>query len=428
MDKQLLKEIIIEQEERIKTRKNEKWIEREGLNQIKKYFNLQHILVISGIRRAGKSTLLCQIMSLLNKNWYYFNFEDERLIDFEISDFNRVYEIFIELYGERKIFFFDEIQNVIGWERFIRRMYDDKFKFFITGSNGSLLSKELGTKLTGRHITYNLSPFSFNEYLLFHKYKFNKNDLYKTKKRGEIKRHFNKYLNEGGMPEYLKYKNTEALKKVYDDILYRDIAARYNIKNIKSLRELSLYLLTNISSLFSYNNLKKLFNLGSVNTIKNYVDYLENCFLFFVVPIYANSFKKQLVSPKKIYCVDNGFIDAISFKFSKNKGKLLENLVFIELKRRNKDIYYYKTKDDLEVDFLVKEKQKIKELIQVAWSLSDKKTKDREIQALFKAMAELNLKNGLILTEDEESVVKINKKIITIMPTYKWLLGQKKQL
>ncbi|MFH0755487.1 MAG: ATP-binding protein [bacterium] len=395
------------------------------MEKTQKYFDLQHILIISGIRRTGKSTLLCQIMNLLNKNWYYFNFEDERLINFEVSDFNQLYEIFIELYGEKKIFFFDEIQNIIGWERFIRRMYDDKFKFFITGSNASLLSKELGTKLTGRYISCNLFSFSFSEYLLFNKYKFDKDDLYKTKKRGEIKRYFNKYLNEGGMPEYLKYKTQETLKKVYDDILYRDIVARYNIKDIKFLRELSFYLLTNVSSLFSYNNLKKLFNLGSVNTIKNYVDYLENCFLFFVVPIYADSLKKQIVSPKKIYCVDNGFINAISFKFLENKGKLLENLVFLELKRRNKDIYYYKTKNNLEVDFLIREKQKIKELIQVSWSLADKKTKDREIQALLKAMTELKLKNGLILTEDEEDIIKIDKKIITILPVYKWLLNEK---
>ena len=179
MDKILLSEIVLEQQKAIKGFKIKNEIKREKINEIKKFLKLPHTIVISGIRRCGKSTLIRQLMrDFFNpSDYYYFNFEDERLLDFNTNDFNLLYEVFIELFGERKIFFFDEIQNIKGWERFVRRMQDNKFKFIITGSNSSLLSKELGTKLTGRHISSTLYPFSFSEFLRFNGYQFGKNDF-----------------------------------------------------------------------------------------------------------------------------------------------------------------------------------------------------------------------------------------------------------
>jgi len=220
-----LKEIVVEQQQSIQTANI--GLERDGLAQVKRYFVLPQVVIIAGIRRAGKSTLLSQIMNALGKTGYYFNFEDERLIGFTTEDFNRLYEVFVELYGEKKVFFFDEIQNVAGWERFVRRMHDRGFKFFITGSNASLLSKELGTKLTGRELTYTLYPFSFREYLSFHGHAFNKQDVFETKKRALLKKYFLEFLSQGGMPEYVQYQNPESLKEVYNNILYRDCAIWY---------------------------------------------------------------------------------------------------------------------------------------------------------------------------------------------------------
>lgn len=421
MHKSLLREIILEQEKNRQT--VDLGIKRSALDIVLKQISLSHAVVISGIRRSGKSTLLNQIISnCYEKGVYYLNFEDERLVDFAVTDFNNLYETFLELYGERKVFFFDEIQNVPKWEIFVRRMQDKGCKFFITGSNASLLSKELGTKLTGRCVSIELYPFSFVEFLSFKGYKLQKNALSYTAERAAIKKHFAEYLKHGGMPEYLKYKDPTLLKRVYEDILYRDIVARYDIKQVKVLRELGLYLLSNIGGLFSYNNLKKVLGVGSMNTIKSYADFLENSFLIFLINRFSYSLKQQFVANKKIYCIDNGLAESVAFQFSKNKGKFLENLVFLELKRRYPEIYYYKTANNLEVDFLVKSGRKDIALIQVADNLDSEKTKQRETGALTRAMDELKLKSALILTEDSEEEIKLNGKAIIVQPIYKWLL------
>lgn len=421
MHKSLLREIILEQEKNRQT--VDLGIKRSALDIVLKQISPSHAVVISGIRRSGKSTLLNQIISnCYEKGVYYLNFEDERLVDFAVTDFNNLYETFLELYGERKVFFFDEIQNVPKWEIFVRRMQDKGCKFFITGSNASLLSKELSTKLTGRCVSIELYPFSFVEFLSFKGYKLQKNALSYTAERAAIKKHFAEYLKHGGMPEYLKYKDPTLLKRVYEDILYRDIVARYDIKQVKVLRELGLYLLSNIGGLFSYNNLKKVLGVGSMNTIKSYADFLENSFLMFLINRFSYSLKQQFVANKKIYCIDNGLAESVAFQFSKNKGKFLENLVFLELKRRYPEIYYYKTANNLEVDFLVKSGRKDIALIQVADNLDSEKTKQRETGALTRAMDELKLKSALILTEDSEEEIKLNGKAIIVQPIYKWLL------
>lgn len=421
MQKPLLREIILEQE---KDRQAvDLGIKRTALDFVSKQIPLPHAVIISGIRRSGKSTLLNQtINSFYGKGVYYLNFEDERLVDFEVTDFNSLYEVFLELYGERKAFFFDEIQNVAQWEVFVRRMQNKDYKFFITGSNASLLSKELGTKLTGRCVSIELYPFSFLEYLLFKGYELKKNALSYTAERASIKKHFAEYIRHGGMPEYLKYKDSTLLKRVYEDILYRDIVARYDIKQVKALRELGLYLLSNIGGLFSYNNLTKILGVGSMNTIKSYADYLENSFLVSLVNRFSYSLKQQFVANKKIYCIDNGLAESIAFQFSKNKGKFLENLVFLELRRRYAEIYYYKTANSLEVDFLIKNGKKDISLIQVADNLDNEKTREREIDALTHAMDELKIKKALILTEDTEEEIKLKGKVILAHPVYKWLL------
>ncbi|MCX5698264.1 MAG: ATP-binding protein [Candidatus Omnitrophica bacterium] len=423
MQKSLLKEIILEQE---KDRQDtDAGIPRAALRITLQQATLPHAVVVSGVRRCGKSTLLNQVINkLYQKGVYYLNFEDERLVDFTVKDFNYLYEVFLELYGDKKVFFFDEVQNVPQWEIFVRRMQGKGCKFYITGSNASLLSKELGAKLTGRNVNIELFPFSFMEFLIFKGFQLSQNSLSLTSERAVIKKHFAEYLKHGGMPEYLKYQDATLLKRVYEDILYRDIVARYGIKQVKPLRELGLYLLSNIGGTFSYNNLKKALGLGSMNTIKSYADFLENSYLIFSVNKFSYSLKQQIICLKKIYCIDNGLAEAVAFQFSKNKGKFLENLVFLELKRALGEIYYYKTTNNLEVDFLIKSGKNNLELVQVADNLDSEKTRLRELTALTKAMDELKLKTALILTEDTEEKITLEGKVVTVMPIYKWLLNK----
>lgn len=418
MNKNLLKTLLLDQLGQFKTK--ELGVEREKLTQIKKQVSSSYALVISGLRRVGKSTLLAQIAhKFIPLNDYYFvNFEDERFLNFAAGDFNLLYETLLELFGQRQIFLLDEVQNVIGWERFVRRMIDQGHKFYITGSNASLLSYELGTKLTGRYIPIELFPFSFAEVLAFNKQKIPNLSSLTTLQKGNLKKYFNEYLELGGIPDALKYPEINLHKTLYDDVLYRDVAVRYQIEETKALKELTFYLLSNISSLISFNKLKELLKLGSVNTVKNYIDYLQTSWLMFTINKFAFSIKTQQIANKKVYGIDTGLVKSVAFSFSENRGKMLENLTFLTLRRLFGEIYYYTTQNNQEVDFYLPN-QKI--LIQVCQSLVLEDTKKREVKALSEAMAELNISSAVILTEDEE-VQDTGDSNIKLIPIYKWLL------
>lgn len=421
MKTSLLKEILLEQ--KLNRAARDRGVPRSALSHVEKFAKLPHAVVVSGVRRCGKSTLLNQVLHRLYEDQsHYINFEDERLADFKVEDFNTLYEVFLEMDNRTLPFFFDEIQNIPRWELFVRRMQEKGHKFFITGSNASLLSRELGTKLTGRNMTVELFPFSFVEYLLFRKLAIPSRHTLVTEERAALQRHFSEYLRYGGMPEFLKFQDTAMLKRVYDDILYRDIVARHGIKHVKPLRELGLFFFSHLGGLFSYNNLKNVLHVGSMNTIKKFTDYLEDSYLVFLVNRFSFSLKQQLLGNKKIYGVDNGIANAVAFQFSKNRGKYLENLIFLELRRTTKEIYYYVTRNNYEVDFLVKHDQGDPDLIQVTLHLDDPQVREREIRALSAALQELNLRKGLILTEFHEEEIQIGRCIITVMPTYKWML------
>ena len=247
MDTHLLKEIILEQEE-IFAYEDKKEILRDALFQISDLIDIPHIIVITGLRRSGKSTLLRQIRKkyFRDENVYYFNFEDERLVNMSVEDMNVLYETFLEIKGRSKIFFLDEVQNIEGWEMFARRLYDRGFKFFITGSNNSMLSRELGSRLTGRYVGIEVFPFSFKEYLDF--VDIRTLDPVTTEERAMVRRAYNDYFTRGGMPEYLRYGRKEIIKALYDNILYRDILVRYGLHDERALKELSMYLISNCSS------------------------------------------------------------------------------------------------------------------------------------------------------------------------------------
>lgn len=421
MDKQLLKEVILHQNDRLVGQAT--GIPRTALATVKNLAKQDHVIVITGIRRCGKSTILVQLLNELYADGvYYIHFEDERLLGFTVTDFKILHECFLELYGERAVFFFDEIQNVPQWDRFVRRMHDDGYKFFITGSNASLLSKELGTHLTGRHIDVELTPFSFLEFLSFHQIEICENDLLRVNKRSAIKRYFNQYMIEGGMPGYLKNPAPQILQAVYDDIIYRDIVVRHDIKDVKALRELAFNLLCNASNLFSYQKLANIVGLKSANTVKNYIVYLEDSYLFFCISRYSHSVQQQTIANKKIYCIDNAFIENIAFKTSQDLGRYLENIVFLELHRRGNNIFYYKTVKNHEVDFAICIGNQLTALIQVTKDLNNEATRAREVRALVEAMKETSLSHALILTLDEKETIKIENFTIEVLPIYQWLI------
>jgi len=412
MDKLELKEIVLDQNLRLN---EEEIVEREVLSKLVELTKNPFVIILSGIRRCGKSTLLNQLKK--DNAGYYLNFDDDRLVNFHLNDFQKLYELFSELYGEKSIFYFDEIQNIKGWELFVRRLRDENKKVFITGSNASMLSKELGTHLTGRYVQLTLYPFSFREFLLLEKFDFLEKDLFTAKGKGRIKKLFNDYLVKGGIPEYLKTGSKEYLKTLYENILYKDVLVRYKLTNEKSLKELVYFISSNISKEISFNSLKNILGLGSSTTVKEYFDYLENSFLVFLVPKYSNSVKKQIYANKKVYLIDNGIALNTGYRLSKDSGRILENLVFLELKRKGFEVYYYRDKN--ECDFIIKDK-KFK-AIQVCFDLN-KENKKREFAGLIEAMKKLKLSNGIILTYDQEDNFKLEGKKISVIPVWKWLL------
>lgn len=396
-------------------------VEREILEELKETVFAPQVTVITGLRRVGKSTLLAQVAKkYLKEDFYFVNFEDERLLSFRVSDFDILHETLISLFGEKKTFLFDEIQNVAEWERFVRRLHDQGYKFIVTGSNASLLSQELGTRLTGRSIRVELFPFSFREYLDFHKVKTPDLNVLTTRQRGNLRKLADEYITFGGIPDALKYPELGVHKALYDDVLYRDIATRYKLDNVKSLKELAFYLISNTANPVSYNKLKDLLKLGSVNTVINYIDYLENSWLFFVVNKYAYSIKEQQIAAKKTYGIDTGLIQSVGFSFSENKGKLMENMVFLQLRRKYHDVYYYKTIEDYEVDFFM---PKEGSLIQAAQHFDLAETQERELRALVNAAREQNrAKKLVIVTESEKSEFEREGMHIQAVPLYEWLL------
>jgi uncharacterized protein len=378
---------------------NETGIEREILPKISA--DMKMVQILSGIRRSGKSTLLRQLMKK-TKKFYYLNFEDIRLTNFKITDFERLDEVFKENFGESEHYFFDEIQNAPEWEKYIRQKHDEGKKIIVTGSNASLLSNELGTKLTGRHLTYEIFPFSYKEMLKL-----------KNKKAGQET--VIEYLEKGGFPEYLKNEKIEILQELLNDILARDIIARHKIKDAKTIKELTLYLISNIGKEISYNKLKELLNIGSTNTVTTYISFLEDCFLIFALPKFSYSYKKTIMNPKKIYAIDTGIIKANTTSFMKDDGRILENAVFLHLRKECKEIFYFKEKK--ECDFLIKEKNKITQAIQVCYELTED-NKEREIEGLKEAVEKFKLEKGIIITMSQKD--RINN--IEIIPLAEFLM------
>lgn len=399
--------------------------------------NYDLVTTITGPRRSGKTYFCFQLIKKLlegdvpKENLVYINFEDERLIGANANDLNEIFDKYLEICEpilDKTIYlFFDEIQNVLNWTNWVRRIYDTKknVKVILTGSSSKLLSREIATNLRGRIYNLEILPFSFKEFLRLDKIAFGNrvevhNNLIKIKKL------FKRYLVEGGYPFVSINRDVprnDILQEYYNSMIFRDVIERYKISDVKKLQILANFIFESNSKDVSYSKLSnKMNSLGfslTRNTVGEYVSYFEEAYLFFQVMRYEYSIQKRLGAIKKVYTIDNGLLNAVSFKFSKDYGKLLENLVFLELYRRKKKVFY--NRDKFECDFLIQEKNKIVNCIQVCYELNDE-NKDREIKGLMEAMNKFKINAGLILTNDNEDEIWVDKKKIIVKPVWKWLL------
>ena len=421
----LLKRIILDQHEHNDW--PEPYIPRTVEGKLTKLSQNKEIIVLSGVRRCGKSVLLAYARRLqANGNDYYFNFEDERLVTFGTEDFEILHQTLISLYGVQKNFYLDEIQNIPNWELFVRRMYNAGCKIYITGSNANLFSEELGTRLTGRYISLAIYPISFAE--------FSQSQVPLTKKDfsttdiGILKKTYAQYLELGGIPAYIANQDTEYLRGLYESILYKDIITRYKIGNPEALKKLIFFLASNCGKEVTLSKLKGMINnngeiIKSRTTISDYCSYLENSFLSFFVNRYDDNLKVQQQSSRKVYFIDHVLAKVLGFRTSEDRGRMLENIVLIELKRRGCDVFYHK--DSKECDFVIREGVHTRQVIQVCLELNDPSTKEREISGLIEAMDKFSLSTGLIVTENEEfsEVVTMQDRSYTVevMPIWKWL-------
>lgn len=418
----LLRQVVVEQSTRTVP---EDYVSRSIYDQVMPLKLNNEIIIITGLRRCGKSTLLQKIRSEEKEKSYYLNFEDDRLINFDVTDFQLLLEVFIEIYGVQKTIYFDEIQNIPEWERFVRRLHDNGYKIYITGSNATMLSRELGTKLTGRYIALTMYPYSFYEYVNFKAPKLISKKIFTTEEVANLRGLLSDYVRVGGIPEYVKWEQTEYLHMLYESVIYRDIITRYKLSAEKPIKELAFYFASHMGKEITFNALRKIIGLSNAGTAGEYCSYLENSFLSFLINRYSHSLKQQIYHGKKQYFIDHGLAGAVGFRTSEDKGRVLENIVYIELLRRNKEIYFHQQKK--ECDFVVKYKNKIESVIQVCSTLGSQEVKKREYAGLIEAMSLYQLKTGIILTEDvgfQDDIVEDGKKYtIQVITLSKWLLG-----
>lgn len=419
MEKAHLREILIDQ--------TEAFLNRTGLIErdlaLTSYLDTSQVVVITGIRRCGKSSLLSLIRMALGLNeseFCYCNFDDERIVPY-FSLLNDIYSIHLEIYRTEPIFFFDEIQEVPGWEKFVNRMYEQGHKVFVTGSNATLLSSEISSSLTGRNKILKLFPFSFVEYLRMVGKEYSPERL-TVKQRSLLLHDLNGYLETGGLPLVVKEKDMEIAHALFQDILYRDIVIRFKLSNVDEIKQIALYLASNVSKLFSYATLQSISGLKSISSVKNYLQFFEASYLFYYLKKFDYSVKKQIMNSRKVFAVDNAIPNRLGFRFSENKGRILENTVFIELLRRGHELYYFSGKN--ECDFLVKEKLNITEAIQVAYELTATNF-HREISGLTEAMQSYNIPKGTLIVFDDKAYRGELPEGISIVPAYAWLIAKK---
>src|SRR3989344_3075805 len=392
----------------------------------KKWLDSNLIKVVLGPRRAGKSVF--SLVLLKDRPFMYFNFDDEVLSSIGgISTDELMKELHAAYGGDVKTILFDEVQNLPSWELFANRLHRIGYNLVLTGSNAQLLSKELATHLTGRHMPIEILPFDFNEFLRAKKFVIHQEYASLPQQRGELLNLMEKYLQSGGFPE-VAVNNVDPkdyLDVLLDASLFKDVVKRHRVKFSTQIGNLAAYLINNFANLYTVRKLLEPLNLKSATTVEKYIGYLEEAYLIFSLLRYSPKSLERIKSPRKVYAVDNGFVSAKAIQHSPDKGKLMENLVFTELVKRgvkpNRDLFYYKTRNDREVDFVVKKGIEVVELIQVCYETINSDVEQRETKALVEASEELKATKLTVLTWDEKREVEKNGSKIQFIPLWKWL-------
>jgi len=390
------------------------------------FLNTALIKLITGPRRAGKSVMALQILK--NTNFAYLNFDDDMLLKF--FDEDAVIQGMHDVYNGFNYLLLDEIQNLPDWELWVSKLYRRGINLIITGSNSKLLSHEMASSLTGRYLQITVLPFSFAEILRFTERSLPAGMQFTPFETGRILGLFQTYLFNGGFPETALNPGIlkNYLSSLFDSILLKDILKRFRVRQTQQLYELSNFLLSNYTNLFSYNQIKDSLSFNSVATVQKFIGYLEEPYLFQHITRFDNKIKIQQKSAQKIYIIDNGFVKSRSFELSPNYGRLLENLVFIELLRRDYkpelELFYYRTRNDKEIDFLIRKGHQIEQLIQICYDFDQAKVIKRETNALIEAAMELNCSDLLILTWDKADIIEVSNFKINLLPVWKWMLAQ----
>ncbi len=391
------------------------YLARQTQYDVEELLDSKQIKLITGPRRTGKSTEA--LLMLKGKNFAYLNFDDGKLLN--AWDDDLVWESLQLVYPGFEYLLLDEVQNLDGWDLWVSKLYRLGVNMIITGSNAKLLSSEMATLLTGRYIRMELLPFSLTEYFAWnHK---SLSDI-----QAEDYALMNDYLHYGGYPETVSARNLTRsyLSTLFDSIVWKDIAKRYNVRNIEDLNNLAVYLVSNFCNAFSSNELAEELGFSSVATTKKFMGYLREPYLLYYLPRYNNKLKLMKKAPQKVYVVDNGFVAAKAFSVSENLGRLLENQVFIELVRRGFDtetsLFYYRSRNDKETDFVTRQGSRVHALIQVCYDLTSKKTLRREVDSLVECAGELKCDNLFIVTMNEETVIEKNGYEIKVVPVHKF--------
>jgi uncharacterized protein len=421
----MIKDILLKQKKELELLLEKKYITRNQTASAEKHLENNLVKVVVGPRRAGKSRFSAHLLK--DKIPAYINFDEESLV--KIKDYDELIKEIHSLYGEKKYLFFDEIQNLPSWELFINKLHRQGYNILLTGSNAKLLSKELASSLTGRHIPIEIFPFNFKEFLHAKDFVFKAEEMVIPEIKGKLLNHLANYMVNGGFPE-MAVKNLEPkgyLDTLLDSLIFQDIVKRHKLRLPESVYSLELFLLNNFASELSYRKIANQLGFSSVATLQKYLKYLEEAFLVYVLQRYSHKAGERLSSPKKAYLVDNGYIAAKAVQYSPNSGKLMENLIFSELLKMgykpNHDLFYYKTRNAKEVDFILRDDLKIKTLIQAAYRVNEMGARDREIRALIEASDELKCDDLMILTLDYEAEEEFAGKKIRFMPVWLWLVN-----
>ena len=414
-----MKNIVLKQRAERDDLASRPYYTRKHIQDVAPYLEANVIKLITGPRRAGKSVYALQILS--GKNYAYLNFDDTQLLG--AFDEDAVMQALAEVYPGYEYLLLDEVQNLDSWDAWVSKLSRRGVNLVITGSNANLLSSEMSTFLTGRYVEIQILPFSMEETL---KYRAAPINAKLPDEKAKLFIEMEDYLKKGGYPEIVKNREIEQayLTALFDSIILKDVAQRHKIRKITELYDLADYLISNYSNPLSYNEIAEELSLGSVTTVKKFCGYLAEPYLFFYLPRYNNKLKEMKKAPRKVYVVDNGFIYTRSFELSSNNGRQFENMVFIELLRRGydlkKSLFYYRTSNDKEVDFVTRDGRKVTSLIQVSYDISMAKTREREFDALIRASEELKCDDLLLITWDQDDILSYKNKTIRVLSIQKW--------